>query len=189
MEFITEIGGRATQSIFDGVYEEEGKSIEAEEEDEWMVRFLQKMVIDDLIREQEASKIAKTISIQDQQLVRVMAEALGQALKMRALVKEGYSSTYMLDYVLNTFVGLAVDGVNEEVAERVWSLLEQLSMKFSSARRLAPVFSLVRQEIAESKDPAFASFVLIANLGSRRLDKLILKNLGSDDAEDTWWQA
>jgi hypothetical protein len=84
---------------------------------------------------------------------------------------------------------LAVEEGDLNIAEMIWDLLEQLSVKFGSARRLAPVFSLVRREIAESKDPSFAAFVLIANLSDRKMDKLILKNFASDDDENTWWQA
>ena len=189
IDTIIGIGGPSTQSIFDSVWEEESKSIEAEEEYEWMAGFLQKMVVDDLIQKQAASKIAKTISIQDQQIVRIMAEALFTSLKMRSLVEEGYDSKYMLEYVINTFVMLAVEEGDLNVAEMLWNLLEQLSVKFGSARRLAPVFSQVRREIAESKDPGFAAFVLISSLGSRKMDKLILKNFESDDADNTWWQA
>jgi hypothetical protein len=188
IDTIIGIGGPLTQAIFDSVWEEESKSIEAEEEYEWMARFLQKMVVDDVIQKQAAYKMPKPISIQDQKIVHIMAEALFESLKMRSLVEEGYDSKYMLAYVLNTFVMLAVEEEVLEEAEIIWYLLEQLSVKFGSARRLAPVFSLVRREIAESKDPSFSVFVLLANLGDRKIDKLILKNFASDD-ENTWWQA
>jgi hypothetical protein len=188
IETIIEIGGPSTQAIFDRIWEVESKSIEAEEEYEWMAIFLQNMIVDDVIQKQAAYKIAKPISIQDQKIVCIMAEALFESLKMRSLVEEGYDCKYMLAYVLNTFVMLAVEEEVLEEAEIIWYLLEQLSVKFGSARRLAPVFSLVRREIAESKDPSFSVFVLLANLGDRKIDKLILKNFASDD-ENTWWQA
>ena len=188
IETIIEIGGPSTQAIFDRIWEVESKSIEAEEEYEWMAKFLQKMVVDDVIQKQAAYRIAKPISIQDQKIVRIMAEALFESLKMRSLVEEGYDCKYMLAYVLNTFVMLAVEEGDLNIAEMIWDLLEQLSVKFGSARRLAPVFSLVRREIAESKDPSFSVFVLLANLGDRDIEKLILKNFASDD-ENTWWQA
>jgi hypothetical protein len=189
IETIIEIGGPSTQAIFDRIWEVESKSIEAEEEYEWMARFLQKMIVDDVIQKQAAYKIAKPISIQDQKIVCIMAEALFESLKMRSLVEEGYDCKYMLAYVLNTFVMRAVEEGDLNVAEMIWGMLEQLSAKFGSARRLAPVFSLVRREIAESKDTSFAAFVLIANLSDQRMDKLILNNFASDDDENTWWQA
>ena len=187
---ITKIGGRTTQSVFDLVFEEEGKTIEFEEDDSWMARLLAKMIIDDLIAEQEHAKIPKNVTEAEQQIVETMATGLLQSLKTRALIIEGYAPSMITEYVVSEFVKMAINDPNLDRAIIAWRLLEDLSMNFGSAmRRLAPIFTLAREEVAESKDPSYATFVLIANLGNRRIDQMLLRKIGADDAEERWWGA
>jgi hypothetical protein len=187
---ITKIGGQTTQSVFDHVFEEEGKTVEFEEDDSWMARLLAKMIIDDLIADQEHAKTPKNVTLEEQQIVENMATMLLQCLKTRALIVEGYAPSMMTEYLVAELVKMAINDQNLDRAIIAWRLLEDLSMMFGSAmRRLAPVFTLAREEVAESMDPGYAVFVLIANLSDRRMDKLILQNFASDDDENTWWQA
>jgi len=190
IEVITAIGGTSTQTIFDLVFEEEGRSIEFEEDDSWLARFLARTIIDDLVSDQEPGKMALNVTVKHQKLVRIMATALAQSLSMRALVLEGYHPSLMSAYIFNEFVAMGVDEVDVDFALMIWNVLEKLAIKFGSAeRRLADVFTIVRQEVAESMDPSFASFVLISKLGNRKLERMILKNIVSDDDDtESWWQ-
>ena len=184
---ITKIGGRTTQSVFDLVFEEEGKTIEFEEDDSWMARLLAKMIIDDLIAEQEHAKITKNVTPEEQQIVETMATGLLQSLKMRSLVVENYAPSMMTEYLVSELVKMAINDQNLDRAIIAWHLLEDLSMRFGRAmRQLAPVFTLAREEVAESKDTSYATFVLIANLGNRKIDQMILRKIGADDAEERW---
>jgi len=187
---ITAIGSTSTQTIFDSVFDriEENASLEYEENDEWMQRFFQRMVIEELITDQHPAKMILSVSVKHQELVRIMATALAQGLKMRSLIREGYSPALMSDYVLRYLVEIAVNEVDVDFALMVWGVLEQLVLKFGSAeRRLAGVFALVKQEVSESRDPSYATFVLISTLGDRRLDKMILKKIVSDSDTEAWW--
>ena len=186
---ITAVGSTSTQTIFDSVFDriEENASLEYEENDEWMQRFFQRTIIEELIKDQQPKKMMN-VSVKHQELVRIMATALAQGLKMRSLIREGYSPALMSDYVLRYLVEIAVNEVDVDFALMVWGFLEQLVLKFGSAeRRLAGVFALVKQEVLESRDASYATFVLISTLGDRRLDKMILKKIVSDNDTEAWW--
>ena len=186
---ITAVGSTSTQTIFDSVFDriEENASLEYEENDEWMQRFFQRTIIEELIKDQQPKKMMN-VSVKHQELVRIMATALAQGLKMRSLIREGYSPALMSDYVLRYLVEIAVNEVDVDFALMVWGVLEQLVLKFGSAeRRLAGVFALVKQEVLESRDASYATFVLISTLGDRRLDKMILKKIVSDNDTEAWW--
>lgn len=186
---ITAVGSTSTQTIFDSVFDriEENASLEYEENDEWMQRFFQRTIIEELIQDQQPEKMMN-VSVKHQELVRIMATALAQGLKMRSLIREGYSPALMSDYVLRYLVEIAVNEVDVDFALMVWGVLEQLVLKFGSAeRRLAGVFALVKQEVLESRDASYATFVLISTLGDRRLDKMILKKIVSDNDTEAWW--
>jgi hypothetical protein len=186
---ITKIGGRTTQSVFDLVFEEEGKTIEFEEDDSWMARLLAKMIIDDLIAEQEHAKIPKNVTLEEQQIVETMATGLLQSLKMRSLVIENYAPSMMTEYLVSELVKMAINDQNLDRAIIAWRLLEDLTMRFGRAmRQLAPVFTLAREEVAESMDPGYATFVLIANLADSRVDQILLRIIGADDAQEKWWK-
>ena len=63
-------------------------------------------------------------------------------------------------------------------------------MSFGPAmRRLAPIFHLAMEEVSESKDPSYGTFVLIANLTDRRIDQILLRKIGAGDKEEGWWIA
>ena len=187
---ITKIGGRTTQSIFDHAFEEEGESIEFDDDKDWMFRLLAKIILDDLIEDQEHARTRKDVTVKEQKIVETMAAALLQCIRMRSLVADGYSPSMASDYVISEFVLLAVNDPKLDRAIIAWQLLEDLSLQLGSApRRLAPVFTLAREEVAESKDPSYATFVLIANLGNRRIDQMLLRKIGADDAEEKWWGA
>ena len=190
VEVIAKIGATTVKSIFDDVWDKAEKDIGFEEDDAWMARFLAKMVIDDLIEDQEQSRTPKDVTLLHQNIVESMATVLLQCLKTRAIIVEGYVPSMTTEYVVSEFVKMAINDSNLDRAIIAWRLLEDLSMSFGPAmRRLAPVFTLAREEVAESKDPSYATFVLIANLGNRRIDQILLRKIGAGDKEEGWWIA
>ena len=188
IEIIVPIGGLTTQTIFDAVFEESA-SLESDEDDAWVQRFLERMAIEELISNQEPAKMSLSVTVNHQELVRIMAMTLAQRLKMRSLVVEGYSSRLMSDFVFAQFVEIAVNADDVDFALMAWGVLEQLALKFgASERQLAKVFAVVQQEVSESRDPSYAVFVLISTLGGRRIEKLLLKKIVSDDDDNSaWW--
>ena len=188
IETIFSIGGAATKSIFDGVWDQDESDAGFEEDDSWMARLLAKITIDGLIEDQEQSR--KDVTHLHQSIVEKMAGLLCQSLKTRALIVEGYAPSMTTDYVISEFVIMAINDSNLDRAIIAWRLLENLSMRFGSAvRRLTPVFTLARKEITESQDASYATFVLIANLGDRRIDQMLLRKIGAGDSDEWWWGA
>ena len=121
--------------------EQRGKGIGFEEDDAWMSRFLAKMVIDDLIEDQEQSRTPKDVTLLHQNIVESMATVLLQCLKTRAIIVEGYVPSMTTEYVVSEFVKMAINDSNLDRAIIAWRLLEDLSMSFGPAmRRLAPIF-------------------------------------------------
>lgn len=188
---ITAIGGRTTQSIFNHVFEEDGQGIEFDDDEDWMTRLLANLIIEDLIQNQEHARTPKDVTVNEQKIVATMAAALLQCIRMRSLVADGYSPSMASDYVISQFVLLAVNDLDIDLDRSiiVWQLLEDLTLKLGSAlRRLNPVFTMVKKEVVESKDPRYATFVLIANLENRRVDKMLLKKIMAEE-EEGWWKA
>lgn len=187
---ITKIGATTVKSIFDDVWDKAGKDIGFEEDDAWMARFLAKMVIDDLIEDQEQSRTPKDVTLLHQNIVESMATVLLQCLKTRAIIVEGYVPSMTTEYVVSEFVKMAINDSNLDRAIIAWRLIEDLAMSFGPAmRRLAPIFTLAREEVSESKDPSYGTFVLIANLTDRRIDQILLRKIGAGDEEEGWWIA
>ena len=184
------IGKSSTQCIFDQVYAEESACVEYEQDDEWLSRFMAQTVIDEFISENQLGKIPKAVSVAEQKLVRVMAIALSHSLKMRSLVIDGYHPSLMKDYIFKTLLDLAVDEESAECAAMHWSLLRDLARAFgSSEHRLSRTFDEIAKEVAAHGDPKFAVFVLISNLGNRRIERMLLKGIvvSDDEANDGWF--